>query len=314
MHLRNMNSILYFINGVISVVIYFVNTLFWFVPIMLCSFIKLLPIRVLQKYMSMVADACASAWISVNYLNQSVFSRTRFNVSMPHGVKTLSTEQWYLVIANHQSWVDILVLQRVFNRKIPFLKFFLKQSLLFVPFLGLVWWGLDFPFMKRYSRAYLEKYPHLQGKDLETTKRACEKFANKPVSVMNFVEGTRFNDRKLAAPINSTLGFNKVLAPKSGGIAFVLNAMGERLTDLVNVTIYYPNGIPSYWDFVCGKVKEIVVDVDTVSIQSLFEKGIYSPEYFNSDTQRAVFQEYINTLWQQKQSKLLQLEKDYKNQ
>lgn len=303
-----MKSILYFINGILSSIIYFVNTLLWFVPIMLCSLVKLLPVRPLRKLMSVIADACATLWIGLNKLNQSIFSRTHFNATLP---TTLSTKQWYLVIANHQSWVDILVLQRVFNRKIPFLKFFLKQNLIFVPFIGLVWWGLDFPFMKRYSKAYLKKHPHLKGKDLETTKVACKKFENTPVSVMNFVEGTRFNENKLQAPIHKTLGLSKMLAPKSGGVAFVLNAMGPRLTDLVNVTIFYPAGIPSFWDFVSGRVKEIVVEVDTVSINTLFDTGVYSAEYFTDEKQKQVFQNYLNILWQNKQTKLIQLEKEY---
>ncbi len=53
--------------------------------------------------------------------------------------------------SNHRSWVDILVLQSIFNRRIPFLKFFLKRQLIWVPLLGLAWWALDFPFMRRYS-------------------------------------------------------------------------------------------------------------------------------------------------------------------
>lgn len=306
-----MKFIFYSINGSFAVIIYFLNTLFWFIPIMLCSVIKLLPLRPLQSFMSLIADACASYWISVNRLNQLVFSRTKFHLKMP---SSLSTQKWYLVIANHQSWVDILVLQRIFNRKIPFLKFFLKHNLLYVPFLGLAWWGLDFPFMKRYSRNYLKKHPHLKGKDLETTKKACEKFESKPVSVMNFVEGTRFSEAKADSPVGKALKLNKLLAPKSGGVAFVLNAMGERLTDLVNVTIYYPKGIPSFWDFVCGKVKDIVVDIDVISISSLFEKGIYSPDYFSDDKQKLTFQNYLNSLWQIKQQKLMRLEQEYNKQ
>jgi 1-acyl-sn-glycerol-3-phosphate acyltransferase len=299
-----MKSALYFLNGALSATLYFVNTVFWFIPIMLCSIIKLLPFTPLQRLMSQIADGCATYWISVNYANQQVFSRVKFSVNLP---KSLSAHQWYLVISNHQSWVDILVLQRVFNRKIPFLKFFLKQNLIYVPFLGLAWWGLDFPFMKRYSKAFLKKNPHLQGKDLETTKIACKKFENTPVSIMNFVEGTRFDKEKLASPHNQSLSLTQTLAPKSGGIAFVLNAMGERLTDLVNVTIYYPNGIPSYWDFVCGKVNEIVVDVETVSIKHLFDEGIYNPSYFTDDAQKHTFQQYLNQLWQAKEDKLIKL-------
>jgi 1-acyl-sn-glycerol-3-phosphate acyltransferase len=305
-----MKSIFYFINGVLAAITYLANTLFWFIPIMLCSVLKLLPIQSLRISMSSIVDGCATLWISINKVNQYFFSRTKFTVNMPN---TLSTQQWYLVISNHQSWVDILVLQRVFNGKIPFLKFFLKQSLLYVPFLGLVWWGLDFPFMKRYSKAYLQKHPHLKGKDLETTRIACKKFENKPVSVMNFAEGTRFSEQKSQAPLNKSIGLSKVLAPKSGGLAFVLNAMGERLTDLINVTIYYPQNTPSFWDFLSGKVKHIVVDIDTTSISSLFEKGVYSAEYFSDDKKKQVFQDYLNTLWQDKQSTLMRLEEEYKN-
>lgn len=304
-----MKTIFYFLSGCIAVVFYFVNTVFWFIPIMLCSLVKLLPIKVIQKLMSILADNCASCWISVNNMNQKVFSRTKFIVNLP---TSLSKQKWYLVIANHQSWVDILVLQRIFNGKIPFLKFFLKQNLLYVPFLGLAWWGLDFPFMKRYSKATLAKHPHLKGKDLETTKKACEKFENTPVSIMNFVEGTRFTDEKRDQAINKKLNLSKTLAPKSGGIAFVLNAMGERLTDLVNVTIFYPKGIPSYWDFVSGKVKEIIIEIELIEIEKLFRSGVYSSAYFSDDTKKQDFQHYLNTLWQSKEKRLLALERDYK--
>lgn len=258
--------------------------------------------------MSIIMDECASLWISVNYLNQRIFSRTTFHVKQ---ADKLTTDAWYLVVANHQSWVDILVLQRVFNRKIPFLKFFLKKSLIFVPFLGLVWWGLDFPFMQRYSKSFLAKHPHLKGADLATTKKACEKFEHKPVSIMNFVEGTRLSPSKQSNKHNKQLGLHKTLAPKSGGIAFVLSAMGQRLTQFVNVTIYYPKGIPSYWDFISGKVKDIVVEVDTIDIKSLFDKGIYSSDYFEDGDQKDIFQAWLNQLWQQKDQRLQQLEKEY---
>ena len=113
------------------------------------------------------------------------------------GLESLKLDEWYMVISNHQSWLDILVLQKIFLGKIPFLKFFLKQELIWVPILGPCWWALDFPFMKRYSKEFLEKNPHLRGKDLETTKIACEKFKKMPISIMNFVEGTRFTNKNM---------------------------------------------------------------------------------------------------------------------
>lgn len=276
---------------------------------MIFSLFKLIPIQAWQKGMTIIVDECASFWISVNGINQRIFSRTTFHVNKPN---KLSTKQWYLVIANHQSWVDILVLQRVFNREIPFLKFFLKKNLIYVPFLGLAWWGLDFPFMQRYSRQFLEKNPHLKGTDLKTTQIACEKFQHKPVSIMNFVEGTRLTPAKQNNPLNKQLKLSRSLAPKSGGVAFVLNAMGQRLTQLVDVTIYYPKGVPSFWDFICGKTKDIVVDVETLDIKQLFDKKIYTADYFENIQQKQVFQDWLNSQWQKKDAKLMQLENEYR--
>jgi 1-acyl-sn-glycerol-3-phosphate acyltransferase len=284
------------LNGSISVLLYFINTVFWFVPIFIGSFLKLLPIKIWQTMVSWVIDGCASNWITVNNINQKVFSRTKFTVT---GMDSLSTKEWYLVVSNHQSWVDILALQRVFNREIPFLKFFLKKELIWVPFLGLAWWALDFPFMRRYSKSFLAKNPHLKGKDLETTKKACEKFRFKPVSIMNFIEGTRVTDRKLA---NSP--YQHLIAPKAGGIAFVLSAMGTHLTKMIDVTIYYPQGIPTYWDFVRGKVKEIKIHIDTMPISEIFDSGAFSNETLSDPKKRAVFQQWLNARWEAKDIRL----------
>ena len=181
------------IRCVLSIFFYTINTLFWFVPIFICGLIKLIPIKPLQKLMSWLAKQCATVWVSGNSVNQNIFAPYKLNVT---GLEQLQAKDWYLVIANHQSWVDILVMQRIFNRRIPFLNFFLKKELIYVPFLGLSWWALDFPFMTRTSKSQLKKNPKLRGKDLETTRKACEKFKEMPVSVVNFVEGTRFTAEK----------------------------------------------------------------------------------------------------------------------
>jgi len=288
--------------GVLSVIGYFFNTVFWFIPIILLSFLKMIPVPLWQKWISYPLDACASNWIRCNNINQRICSSTHINVQ---GLESLSPKDWYLVVSNHQSWVDILVLQRVFNGKIPFLKFFLKKELIWVPILGLAWWALDFPFMRRYSKSFLAKNPHMKGKDMETTRRACEKFATKPVSIMNFVEGTRITDDKKQRQASP---FKHLLKPKAGGIAFVLSAMGDQLNKLVDVTIHYPDGVPTFWDFVCGKVKRVDVQVSTYSIQGLIKDGIFSDSYFDNVAQRTQFQGWLNELWLQKDRNLQALE------
>ena len=284
--------------GAVSITGYVINTLFWVVPIVLLSFLKLIPIKPWQTGISYLLDGCASAWISINNVNQRVTGPTKFEVS---GLEALTINDWYLVISNHQSWVDIVVLQRLFNRKIPFLKFFLKKELIWVPFLGIAWWALDFPFMRRYSKAFLAKNPHLKGKDLETTRKACEKFRNKPVSIMNFVEGTRWTPAKHQAQ-NSE--YKHLLKPRAGGMAFVLSAMGSQLHKLLDVTIHYPEGAPSFWEFVCGKVQSVQVKIKVIAIEDIVKSEVFGMDYFDNPAQRERFQAWLNQMWAQKDASL----------
>lgn len=283
------------LTGTLSMLLYIVNTLFWCVPIMLLAVLKLPPVTRWQSWMTYLLDACAVAWISVNNFTTRLFTRIRWQVS---GLETLSLKDWYLVLANHQSWADILVLQKVFNRNIPFIKFFLKKELLYVPFLGMCWWALDFPFMKRYSKSFLQKNPHLQGKDIETTRKACHKFRFKPAAIMNFVEGTRFTPEKHRQQQSP---YRNLLKPKAGGVAFVLGAMGDQLHKILDITIYYPKGIPSFWDYISGKVRDITVQIRVLPI---------TPELlgdYNDSQYRERFQQWINQLWQHKDQQLTAL-------
>ncbi|MDT3320512.1 acyltransferase [Shewanella sp. SP1S2-4] len=284
------------IKGCIAFLGYVINTVFWTIPILLVSFIKLIPISSLRTATSHVLDFCASAWISVNGVIERCLHPVKIELS---GDTDFSTKEWYMVIANHQSWVDILILQRIFNRKIPFLKFFLKQELIFVPILGLAWWALDFPFMRRYSTAQLRKNPKLKGKDIEITRKACAKFKAKPVSVMNFVEGTRFSKAKHQKQ-NSQ--FQHLLKPKAGGMAFALSAMGEQIHKLVDVSIYYPDTVPSYWDYLTGKLPSVKVHIKVSDIDPAM-RG----DYMNDRDFKIGFQEQLNQLWLTKDQVLSQL-------
>ena len=281
------------LRGVTSLLLMLSNTLFWFVPILCLALTKLPAWPALRHGCSRWLDRCATGWISVNNLIQHGLQLRRVQVV---GVDKLSRKEWYMVIANHQSWVDILVLQRVLNHRIPFLKFFLKKELIWVPLLGLAWWALDFPFMRRYSARVLQRHPHLRGQDIETTRRACAKFRDMPVSIMNFVEGTRYTAAKHR---NQGSPFSHLLKPRAGGIAFTLGAMGDQLHRLLDVTICYPQGAPSFWDFLCGKVRDIRVHVDILPIGEEL-KG----DYFNNASFQHSFQQWLNDRWRAKDHQL----------
>ena len=290
-------SILHGTRGVFSLLFYGLNTIVCCIPLFIIALVKvILPIKPVQTVCRRLLTAIATGWIAVNNLNQRLLNGIRWDVQ---GIDNLDPQGWYMVVANHQSWVDILVLQNVFHRKIPFLKFFLKKELFWFPLLGQAWWALDFPFMKRYSRHFLKKHPHLIGKDLEITKRACEKFRNIPVSVMNFVEGTRFTREKHARQKSP---YTHLLRTKAGGLAFVLAAMGDKLQHIVDVTIAYPQGVGTFWDFVCGRVQEIKVRVKTLPINSdMMGDYLQDPQF------KREFQNWLNLLWHQKDKDLARM-------
>ncbi len=277
--------------GVLTVSAMALNVVVWVLVLLTVAIVKfLLPIPAVRRLLSRVMTALAEGWIGTN---NALF---RVMGSLPldtRGLEGLSTNEWYLVVSNHQSWVDILVLQAVFNRRIPFLKFFLKQQLIWVPFLGLAWWALDFPFMRRHSPEYLEKHPEKRGEDLDVTRRACEKFRLIPTSVMNFVEGTRFTERKHAAFKSP---YRHLLPPRPGGTSFVLSAMGGMLHSMLDVTIAYAGRTPSLWDLCCGRMGTVTVDIRRRPIDEWMSTG----DYAGDPAFRARFKDWLAGIWTEK--------------
>ena len=180
--------------GGLSLLLFSLNTILWCSILFLFVFIKLIiPHTGIRHQISRLLILIAILWIEGNSFIFRITHKVKWDVK---GIEHLTSKRSYLVVSNHRSWVDIFVLQHIFKHRIPFLKFFLKKELIWVPLLGMAWWALDFPFLKRYSRQFLEKHPELQGKDMEATRKYCEKFKSFPISVMNFIEGTRFDFQK----------------------------------------------------------------------------------------------------------------------
>lgn len=282
------------VRGLIALAGYTLNTLVWCFILFIVAIMKaLVPHRAWRRRCSRLLNLIAVRWIAFNNLNLRIMSNIRWDI---RGLEALRAGNWYLVLSNHQSWVDILVLQRIFHRRIPFLKFFIKQELIWMPVLGLAWWALDFPFVKRYSRAVLKRKPHLKGKDLEITRKACRKFREIPVSIMNFAEGTRFTrakHRRQQSP------YTHLLRPRSGGIAFVLSAMGEQMTSILDVTIVYPQGKVTFWAMLCGRVRDVIVRVREIPVTEKLQG-----DYFNDEAYRCWFQEWLNRIWLEKDARI----------
>jgi len=280
------NPVVSSIKGCIGALIIAANTLILTLCMIPFALAKLalpsgcLPRRIADR----ILNALAYGWVRINGLWIALMQKIHWDVE---GTDTLRKRGWYLVSSNHQSWVDILVLQKIFQDKIPFLKFFLKQELIYVPVIGLAWWALDFPFMRRGKGAKSGR------SDLAATRKACERFKTLPTSVMNFLEGTRLTAAKHRTQRSP---YKNLLKPKIGGLSMALATMGEQFDSLLDVTIRYPHGVPTFWDILSGKVPEIQVRVREIAIP----RDLLDGDYERDSAFRARVQAWVHTMWQEK--------------
>jgi len=287
--------------GIIATLLLTLNVLFWPFIVFAFSILKfILPFKPIRRIFNLILIWLSENWISCNSGWMNLIQKTKWDVQ---GLEDLNYNGWYLVVSNHQSWVDIFVLQHLLNRRIPFMKFFLKHELIWVPVMGIAWWALDFPFLRRHSAEYLKKHPEQKRKDFETTRIYCEKYATMPTSVMNFLEGTRFIQSKHDRQDSP---YQYLLRPKAGGIALALSVLGDKFNSLLNVTIVYPDGIPTFWEFLCGKLKRVTVRVSNIEIPHHILHG----EYEGDEKFRAAFQLWVQQLWQEKDLQIELLRKE----
>ena len=273
------------LRGAVTGALLGLNTLVFAAAMVLPALLKLaLPPGAPRQGCDRALNALASAWVAVNNGWMAAVSPGAWDVQ---GLDGLHRRGWYLVSPNHQSWVDILVLQRVFHGRIPFLKFFLKKELIWVPVIGLAWWALDFPFMAR------GRGKGAQHSDLRATRAACEKFKRIPTTVINFVEGTRFTRAKHAAQRSP---YRHLLRPKVGGLGVALATMGEVFESMLDVTLVYPDGAPRFWDLLCGRLRHVVVRVQ----QRPIPPGLLGGDPVADKALRHRIAEWVDAQWQDK--------------
>jgi len=269
------------------------NTSFHGALVSLCAPIKFLfPNPNWNNFWERISYWIAGGFIITNNFLLKLFFKIEWDID---GLENLSQNETYLVICNHLSLLDIPVAQGIFFNQIPFLRFFIKQELVWVPFLGQALWALEYPIMKRYSKEKLKKHPEFRGKDLETTMRSCKKLIGKPVSILNYPEGTRFTKKKHFR--NKSI-YNHLLRPRAGGIHTVLNSLGNQLSALLDVTLVYPgHSSPRLIDFLLGRITKIVVRIKKFKLGI---DGTPSIETIRSKTGSIAVRSFLNELWLEK--------------
>ena len=279
------------LRGITAISLMVVNTVIFAVPVHILAVTKILfPQEAWQRTCARALMSTVNGWIWGILAALKITQDTTYDID---GLEGLSTKQWYFVNCNHQSWADILVLLVTLHGHIPFFKFFLKKQLFWIPLLGTSWWALDYPFMERFSKSYLDKNPHMRGKDLETARRACRRYRHTPVSILNFIEGTRFTrekHRKQQSP------YRHLLCPKTGGFAHALAAMDGRIRDIIDVTIMYPQAPLDFWTYLCGKIPHIAVRIRKLPVP----EDVLAGDYRNDRTFKERFQSWVSDLWQEK--------------
>ncbi|EPK7361359.1 acyltransferase [Kluyvera intermedia] len=288
----------------ISIALTILLTILCSIPIILAGIVKLIfPVPVIWRSVSVFCNFMMFCWCA------GLAALLHFNPWLKwdiEGLDTLNKKNWYLLICNHHSWADIVVLCVIFRNHIPMNKYFLKQQLAWVPFMGLACWALDMPFMRRYSRSYLIRHPERRGKDVETTRRSCEKFRAHPTTIVNFVEGSRFTPEKR---LQTRSPYKNLLPPKAAGIAMALNVLGSQFDKLLDVTLCYPeNDKTPFYDMLSGKLTRIVVRVNLRSIDPELHGDYVADKNF-----KRRFQLWLNALWEEKDQQIAATKAEYKN-
>ncbi|MBK2086064.1 acetyltransferase [Francisella adeliensis] len=271
--------------GLFSIICLLINSAIVFLPVIFFSVLKLIiPIKSVKYHCTTAVQALASFWVSFAILVTELFSPTEIEFEQNAELRRKNS---YLIISNHKSWLDTLILILAFHKKIAFPKFFMKFQMFFVPLIGIVCWALEFPAMKRYSKEYIAKHPDKEGKDIEMTKEYCQSLSDRPTTIVNFVEGTRYTDQKAKKS-----NYSHLLRPKAGGIAVILKSLSGKMTGILNTTIVYENPNQTLWDFMIRKTKKIKVKVDFIPIAE-----VPLGDYFNNANDKKTFQNWLNNLW-----------------
>lgn len=296
-----LRSIMYGIKGCISLLLYAINLLFFAALILIIYlFTFLLPFRAMRHAIQKhILQPMPTAFAFVNRCIIHISTHHRWDIA---GTGDLKNDGWYVMISNHQSWLDILILGIVFNFKIPPLRFFMKKELLWqLPLAGLACYALGFPFMSRHSHAEIRKNPKLKGKDIETTKKACKRLRDFPSTLINFIEGTRFTEKKKERQQSP---FKHLLKPHAGGVAVSMLELQDILSGVVSVVICFPKGTPSVWDFACGRFDKIAVRYELLPITPDL-----IGDYYNDRNFRSHMQQWLNGVWQKNDDLIDQLHK-----
>ena len=260
------------LRGVVSFAVLFCCTLLSCTLLYILAVVQLLcPVPRWRRQLRGAKDGAITVWVYLNERFCQWFRWIRIESNLPNTLA--SRKDWWVIVSNHQSWADIVILQTVFRQLAPPIKFFTKRELIWIPFVGFGLWLLRFPYVRRDSREKGQSRQLLRLKNHQELQRAATQFHERPISLLLFLEGTRITPKKHASQLST---YKNLLRPKVGGLAFSLEALGTDVDRIVNVTINYDGTVPGFWQFLCGRCSQVAVHVETVPVTDNFVRNLKS--------------------------------------
>lgn len=199
-----------------------------------------------------------------------------------------------IVIANHQSMVDIMVLLCLAWRcqRLGHLKFFAKKAVKYVPGPG---WGMQFLDCVFVDRDWTRDRARIES---VFARFRLEKI---PIFLVSFLEGTRITPAKHAAAVahateRGLAAPRHTLIPRTKGFVAMFQGLHGHVDAVYDLTIGYPNGTPTLFAGFGGCIGDIALDVrryDTADLPSPDdEAGLTAwvqARYAEKDERLAVF-------------------------
>lgn len=204
----------------------------------------------------------------------------------------------YLILANHQSWIDIMMVMVVLGKGTTLPRFFMKWELVYMPVINICAWVLDFPIMRRYTQEDIKDRPELKNRDFDYAHEVLSRNPERQCVVVNYAEGTRFTPekhRKNRSP------YKHLLKPKVGGPQLALDCLRGRLDGIIDITLAYPGAKVSVWRLMAGRVPKVMIHVERIELPDGLDKP---PETL---AELKAFRGWMNSIWAKKDARIDQM-------
>lgn len=211
------------------------------VPLTVFVLVKLLPWQAAKAFAYRGMELCYRAAVRANsfWMLRVIGIQVEVTGQLPDHPSPI-------IIANHQTWFDIAIVQHLIVSHGTIAKFLMKRELLWVPVVGWVCYAMNFPRLNRGQGT------DARQRDYGAIQQVSKTLADERGALLIFPEGTRFTPKKHKA---QAAPYTHLLNPKPGGLKIAL-ATAPPNTPVADITLIY-EGDTNFWRCLHGATKKI---------------------------------------------------------